>query len=63
MAVVGMAEGRAARPGTSIALILAEYQDRLRELETGWARIRGQHAVAFGAVALAELLVQFHCEG
>ncbi|HEY1496285.1 MAG TPA: hypothetical protein VGF49_17155 [Candidatus Solibacter sp.] len=36
---------------------MTEYQDRLRELETGWVRTRGQHASAGAALAFAGLLI------
>ena len=38
-------------------MILTEYQGRLLELETGWARTRGQHASAGAVLALAGLLI------
>lgn len=57
MVVVGMANGCAGWIKTSIALILTEYQDRVRELKTGWVRVRGQHLSAGAALIFAGLLI------
>ncbi|MCU1238452.1 MAG: hypothetical protein JWP63_6419 [Candidatus Solibacter sp.] len=32
--------------------VRTEYESRLPELESGWARVRGEHATAFSIAAL-----------